>query len=583
MDVFDTIMLHYRAGRLDQARIMLTQVLASRPRDAQVHGFLSIVLLQLGEASTAADHALQATKLAPRNSDAWVWLGNALAAMLKHDEALSQFERALVFQSDNAAAWVGKMLSLRYLGKIQEAINCGEKAIKKCGGDERVVATYASALLAAGNPIEAWSVARTALATWPQSLELAGVLAGSSNYIELPLPELHENQLRHGHILAHNRGNPGVSYSNSRELGRRLRIGFVSSDLREHSVAYFIQPLLEHADRKECELFCYSTTAHPDARTDELRKYADHWREAAKLDDLGLCNSVRADAIDVLIDLHGYTVGHRLGTFCQRPAPVQATYCGYPNITGVSGIDYRIVDAITDPLEDPQVAGAEQLIRMRGCFLCYAPPASLPPAQPVANRPVTFGSFNAIQKISLLSLAMWKSVLEAVPDSRLAIKAMALREAELKRAFLRRVDAAGIDSKRVDILDPTTSVYAHLELYHQIDIALDTVPYNGTTTTCESLRMGVPVVTLRGDRHASRVSASLLTAAGFPQWIAQSPEEFKSIAQALANNANELRALRTRVPAQLVASSLCDGESFSRRFLDTVRVMWTGWAAKTPT
>ncbi len=577
MDVFEAIMGHYQAGRLEQAQTMLKQVLVSRPRDAQVHGFLSIVLLQQGLHAEAVEHALQATKYDPRNSDAWVWLGNAYAAMLRHNEALAQFERALVFQSRNAAAWVGKMLSLRFLGRIYEAIACGEKAMKKCSTDERVISTYAAAVLAAGDPLEAWALARSGLASWPHSIELTGVQAGASNYISLARSDLYDSQLQCGRALGEGLAPATTSYSNNRDPARRLRIGFVSSDLREHSVAYFIRPLLEHADRKECELYCYSTTLHPDSRTEELRRFADHWRDAARLDDSALCALVRADAIDVLIDLHGHTVGHRLGVFCRRPAPVQATYCGYPNITGVRGIDYRIVDAITDPVQELQIADAEQLVRMRECFLCYAPGDAPQTLTRCSDRPVTFGSFNAIQKIGLLALSLWKSVLDAVPESRLAIKAMALREAGLKTAFLRRAEAEGINPNRITILDPTSSVQSHLELYNHIDIALDTSPYNGTTTTCEALRMGVPVVTLSGDRHASRVSASLLTAAGFGQWIAHTPQEFTSIAQGLARNVEALDILKTTIPAQLAASPLCDGKEFSGRFLETIRAMWVGW------
>ncbi len=577
MDPFDAIMQHYQAGRLDQARVMLMQVLASRPRDAQVHGFLSIVLLQMGDVAAANLHALQATKCDPRSSDAWVWLGNTQAAMSKHEEALLQFDRALVFRSDNAAAWVGKLLSLRFLGRVQQAVKSGEKAIKKCSGDERVVATYAATLLAAGRALEAFELAKQGLKSWPASLELASVLAGSSNYpSELSLGEVFESQLKYGQILDRSRANVTAVYGNSREPYKRLRIGFVSSDLREHSVSYFMQPILEHADRAKCELYCYSTTAYPDAHTDVLRKCTDHWRDAARLDELALHERIRADAIDVLIDLHGHTVGHRLGLFHRRPAPVQATYCGYPNITGIRGIDYRIVDSITDPVSALPGQG-EKLVRMRGCFLCYAPPVRRR-VETIADRPVTFGSFNAVQKISTGTLSLWKSVLDAVPGSRLAMKAMVLREAELKEVFLGRIAAAGIAVDRVDILDPSPDVQSHLEQYNQIDIALDTVPYNGTTTTCEALAMGVPVITLRGDRHASRVSASLLTAAGFPQWIAESPAQVAEIAGLLGADPAERRRLRVRIPEQLTASSLCNGKDFADRFLESVREMWMHWA-----
>ena len=568
----------YGQGRLSEARSLLEALVARRPRDVAVRGYLAIVLRELGELEAAEQHARRATELAARDANTWIWLGNVLGSRGRHPEALLQFERALSFDSRSPEAWVGKILSLRFGGKLMLALRAAELAVARCAPHELVFSSRASLLLAAGQARQAYDAAAAGLATFPHSLDLASTLASASNYTgDLRNEDVLEAHRRLGAAVSARYPVRAVPYRQSADPQRPLRVGIVSSDLREHSVAYFISPLLRHADRRQLQLWCYSNSASRDTVTARFEAMADRWCAISTLNDLQCSQKVYDDQIDVLVDLNGNTVGHRLGVFANTPAPVQITYCGYPNTTGVRGIGARLVDAITDPPGSADELATEKLLRLSRCFLCYEPPEQCPSPESAKTGDVTFGSFNMVSKISDHTLALWSEVLATVPQSRLRIKAMALRDSELGDALLGRMERAGLSRDRIELLAPTAGTQEHLAAYREVDIALDTTPYNGTTTTCEALIMGVPVVALAGGRHGSRVSASLLAAAGRSEWIAPDEAGFVSLARTLAEKHIEIRAGRARLRASVLASPLCDGPAFAREFERGVRTLWTQW------
>jgi protein O-GlcNAc transferase len=361
----------------------------------------------------------------------------------------------------------------------------------------------------------------------------------------------------------------------------RLRIGYLSADFRRHSVAFFFEPLLTHLDRSRFECWCYASMENPDAVTERLMAASDHWRWVAGMDDAQLAAQIRADEIDILVDLSGHTAGNRLLAMQRRPAFVQATWLGYPNTTGMTAVDFRITDDIADS-PDTAVFSTEKLAPVKDGFLCYQPPSNLPPVAPLpaASRGhVTFGSFNNLRKVTPAVIAAWARLLSQVPDSRLLLKARALGDVPTAQRYLDMFSRHGVDASRVELRGPVAETAGHLESYRDVDIALDPFPYNGTTTSCEALLMGVPVLTLHGNRHAARVGTSLLTRVGLTDWIAQSIDGYVVLSAEKASDIDGLSQLRSTLRGKLLESPLCDAPGFAARMGAVYERMWRGWNA----
>jgi predicted O-linked N-acetylglucosamine transferase (SPINDLY family) len=372
-------------------------------------------------------------------------------------------------------------------------------------------------------------------------------------------------------------------HANDRSPKRRLRVGYVSSDLRAHPVAYFFENLLEHHDRAAVEVFCYAGLSNVDAMTERLRRKSDHWREVQGYSDDRLASRVRDDAIDILVDLNGHTMGSRLTTFARKPAPVQVTYLGYPATTGLSAMDYRLTDAHADPAGDADTRHSEKLVRLPDTFLCWRAPDESPPAgvREVPLHGITFASFNALPKVSPATIALWAAILGRRPDSRLMIKAIGLNDAGTRQGLLEKFARHGIADNRLLLVDRLASLQSHLAYYQQVDVGLDTSPYGGTTTTCEALWMGVPVVTLAGKVHAGRVGVSILNTVGLADLVAARGEEYVAKALSLAADAARRQELRAGLRERLRTSALMDAARFAREVERAYRQMWHRWCAET--
>jgi predicted O-linked N-acetylglucosamine transferase (SPINDLY family) len=509
----------------------------------------------------------------PRHAGAQSNLGIALAQQQRLDEAIAAFETALSIQPDYAEASNNLALALFTQGRFEDAIAFLQRALT-------LAPHYADAHNNLGQVLQATGLVAEAIAALRRAVELAPAWAVAHSNLLLPLhyaPGLSRQQVfeehlewsrRHAEPLA--RAVPDVPHASGRDPDRRLRVGYLSPDWRTHSVAFFMEPILIGHDRAAVEVFCYSDTRAVDESTARLRTRPDHWREVAALSDEQLAEQVRRDRIDVLVDLSGHTAGNRLLLFARRPAPVQVTYLAYPDTTGLREIGYRITDAIADPAEDGDPFHAERLVRLARCAWTYrpldaSPDVNAPPSQ--QSGVITFGSFNTLPKVSSATVALWAKVLAATPGSRLVLKSAALSEPSVRAQTAQRFAAAA----------------DHLRAYHQIDIALDTFPYHGTTTTCDALWMGVPVVTLAGDRHVSRVGASLLNAVGLDELIATSPDAFIEIATDLASNRPRLEDIRANLRDRMRRSPLTDGRSLAAAMEQAYRRMWHEWCgAATP-
>jgi predicted O-linked N-acetylglucosamine transferase (SPINDLY family) len=369
-------------------------------------------------------------------------------------------------------------------------------------------------------------------------------------------------------------------FANPPDPQRRLRLGYVSPDFRTHSVAFFLEPLLAHHDPATVEVYAYAHVPRPDAVTERLKTRVQGWRDIHGLSDDQVADLIRQDRIDILVDLAGHTANNRLLVFARKPAPIQVTYLGYPNTTGLTAIDYRLTDALADPPGETERYHTETLIRLPHGFLCYQPPSHAPAVAPppaAVNGYVTFGSFNNLAKVTPKVVEVWARILKAVEGARVVMKNKSFSDAATRERCHEQFIRHGIERERIALRDRLTALEDHLGLYHQIDLALDTFPYHGTTTTCEALWMGVPVITLAGHTHAARVGVSLLTRVGLPELIAQNEDDYVERAVALAQDLPRLTELRATLRQRMTQSPLCDAPAFTRNLEAAYREMWRGW------
>jgi predicted O-linked N-acetylglucosamine transferase (SPINDLY family) len=370
-------------------------------------------------------------------------------------------------------------------------------------------------------------------------------------------------------------------HANVPEPERRLRVGYLSPDFRRHSVAYFIEPVLAAHDRRQVEVFCYASVLNRDEVTDRLQGLADRWRDVVGLGDGEAAETICADGVDILVDLAGHTGNSRLSVLARKPAPVQGTWLGYPNTSGMTAVDFRVTDSVADPEGQADALHTERLVRLDGGFLCYKPPADAPAVGPLPaheNGFVRFASCNNLAKAAAPAIAAWARILARVPGSRLLLKSKPLVHDGARRLVAERFMAAGVGADRLDMLGWIVDG-THLEVYRRVDVGLDTFPYNGTTTTCEALWMGVPVVTLAGDRHAGRVGASLLARVGLDDLVTRSGDDYVERAVALAGDLGALAALRWGLRGRVAASGLLDAARFARGLEEAYRRLWRQWCA----
>ena len=369
-----------------------------------------------------------------------------------------------------------------------------------------------------------------------------------------------------------------TAYANSPEPERSLRVGYISGDFRHHSLAQFFEPVLGRHDRRNFEIFCYYNHPDADETTEKLRRSAAHWREIASLSDDTVAELVRSDGIDVLIDLSGHTRYNRLFVFARKPAPVQATWLGYLNTTGLETVDYRLSDARASPEGELDAFHSERIVRLPDCQWCYQPPLDCPPVAPPPavrqGRPVTFGAFSNLAKISPGVIALWCRLLERVPESRLLIVAPDVDS--IREEFLSRFAVRGVAPERI-WLRGFQPFRDYLALHEGVDVILDTFPYTGGTTTCHALWMGVPVVSLVGDAAPARGGASILGVVGLDELVAATPERYLEIACTLASDLERLSTLRSGMRARMLASPLLDAARFTYNLEQTYRFMWRDW------
>lgn len=535
------------AGRLEEAAALYRRMLAQDGTAADLWNNFGVVLADLRRPEDSATALGIALALRPNYDRPWVGRGSAAYGANRLDEAVRCWSRAIALNPrQDAGMWFNLGVTHQMRGEAEAAAPCFDQAERLAPADPLIASQRLLCL---------------------NYLDLSG---------ERLLAEHRRFDERFGRLP------PPAPHANRPDPEKRLRIGYLSVEFREHLGAYFLTPLFEAADRSRFEIVCYSILpdTHADAYTARFKAQTDGWRTVGHLDDEALAAQIRADGIDILVDLAGHSGLNRLPMLARRPAPVQVTWLGYPNGTGMESVDYRIVDPVSDPVGPTDAHAVEMLVRLPAPFLCFRPPAAAPPVVPLpagATGAVTFGSFNKLSKITDGTVALWAEVLRRVPDARLLLKDRPLSDPSTAALMRARFAAAGIDPTRLDLVGFIKDAAGHLAAYNRIDIALDPHPYNGTITTCDTLWMGAPLVTLAGGRHAARVGASLMSAIGLPELVAATPDRYAAIAAELAGDLSRLMRLRMGMRERVRASALCDEARFMRNLETAYRLMWRRW------
>lgn len=535
-------------------------------------GFAYYKLGKTGQALALLDRAL---KLAPGDAEILTNKGLAMAAAGRIRDAEACYRAAL--ESDISCAEASNNLGhlLRRQGRFREAIEAFQHVLSHKPGDVTALVNLGTLLQRCSMHKDAEKLFRRAVRIAPSAPHVRSALLFNLNY-HAGDPELvYQEHVAYGRKVEQAIARvPTVGTTHNRETA--IRVGYVSPDFRTHSVAYFMKPVLEHHDSSVIEAICYSDVKRPDAMTDSLRAACSEWRNIFGMSDEDVADLIRKDRVDILVDLSGHTAGNRLGVFARKPAPLQTTYLGYPNTTGLSTMDYRLTDAWADPPGKTEPYHTEELVRLPNGFICYQPPARLPDVAslPAIDREyVTFGSFNNLAKITPEVVSVWARLLREIPASRLILKSRLFQDPWVRNHFHHQFGRLGVEEERISLHEflPRNE---HFLLYGDIDIGLDTFPYNGTTTLCESLWMGVPSITLAGRMHAGCVGSSILHQVGLAGWVTETEDAYIQAAVFWSDNLQALSELRMSLRNRMAESPLCNAQDFVRNLEAAYLAMW---------
>jgi predicted O-linked N-acetylglucosamine transferase (SPINDLY family) len=566
-------------GKLDEAVASYRCALALKPDYIEAHNNLGAVLQEQDRADEAVESYHRMLDLKPDIAEAHYNLGIALKALGKLDAAVASYRRALELKPDYPQALCNLGVALAVDGHLDEAIASYYRALDLKPDYADAHNNLGNALIGQGKWGESISAYRRALELNPDFVKARSNLLLALHYWDrATLADLAAAHAEYDRVHAAPLRSSWQPHEIDRSSERPLRLGFVSGDLGEHPVGFFLIRVLENFDRQQCEIVCYSDRNKKDELTARFMSAASLWRETSNVDDGQLAQSIRADKIDILFDLAGHCAKNRLLVFARKPAPIQVTWAGYVGTTGLAAMDYILADRYEIPREAEQFY-SEQVLRMPDGYVCYEAPAYAPSvsALPALSHGfVTFGSFNNPTKIAAPVLETWSTILRRVPQAKLILKYKGMDDKSTVNRLREGFSIHGINPERIECQgwSPHESLLAE---YNRVDIALDPFPYGGGLTTCEALWMGVPVVTCPGQTFASRHSLSHLSAAGLTETIGHDRSDYVELAVSLANNLPHLAELRTRMRGRLAASPLCDGRRFARNLMQVVRQIWRKW------
>jgi len=571
--IFASALQQHQLGRLAEAERGYREILQRDPSHSDALHFLGVVALQTGNLEPALELVRRSVAMRPDWPVYQNNLGQVLERLGRNDEAASAYTTAIDLDPSYAEAF-------NNLGRILEKQDLPSQAEAHYRKSIRLDPQYAEPHTNLGNVLKDRGELDAAIASYRRAIELSPGQSALHSNLLLTLhyhPEYSPADLAREHgewasrhiapLAAARRPHP-----NDPDPERRLKIGYVSPDFREHAVARFIVPVLEQHDRNEFEVFAYADVTRPDNVSDTIRALVDHWEITDALSDAQLAEAVRRDQIDILVDLAAHSGKNRLLAFARKPAPVQVTWLAYCSTTGVDAIDYRLTDRFLDPQGTDLGCYTERSVWLPDSYWCYQAPAHERPNERRAGPP-TFGCLNNFAKVTKPTLDLWMELLQRVPKAHLLLYAPPGSHRERITAAMR---AVGLAPERLRFV-PRQSFEDYLETYREIDVALDPLPYGGGTTTCDALWMGVPVVSLAGATAVSRAGASLLSNTGLGHFVARSPQEYLTIAASALRDTEALARMRGELRSRIVVSPIMAARKFTRDLETAFRGMWRSW------
>lgn len=570
--------IFYRQKRLPDAVETLHRYLRIAPEDALIINSLGMLLAEQGKTDAALAEFERATQINPTLAEVQNNRGVAFERLGRLDDSVAAFAKAIAIRPTYADAHANMGKVLRHQNRQEQAINVLQQAIELDARHVPACHCLAGTLEDLGRPEEGYIWRRRLVELRPGDPVLHSDLLWSTLCVpDVPPEQRLAEHMEWGRRHAEPHARNIRPHANDRTPDRRLRIGYVSPNFGAQAIGWFMTPLLAAHERQQVEIYCYSDIAHPDWMTKKIQSLADQWRESTTLSDHELAGLVRRDKIDVLIDVRGHMAGHRLVAFAQKPAPVQMSYIGYQYTTGVKAINYRICDHGTDPVGLTEKWHVEKLARLPHSIWCYQPQEQSHPAPaPLeGNGFVTFGIFQKPAKLNAFVVEMWARILGRAPTAKLAVLSPGPQTLEhLRKQF----QARQINPERIRPMYKTPR-QGYLELFSQADVAIDSFPYAGVTTTCDAMWMGVPVLTLLGPEPFERAGASLMPPCGLSSLIANHPLDYIELAVRLGNDPLPLASLRRDLRERMLSSELMDGQSLARAMEVCFRNAWITWIA----
>ncbi|HXE53973.1 MAG TPA: tetratricopeptide repeat protein [Tepidisphaeraceae bacterium] len=606
---FDLAVQYQDAGRYREAEEIFRQILAQHPNEWATLDRLGALAFRQGRPQEAVDWVQRAVGIYPASHGLWSNLGILLAGLNRFEEAVAAFERAIALRPDSPQVHNNLGNALQALNRTDDAAAAYRRAVELKPDYAQAMTNLAGALSNSNDLDEAIDACQRAIAMDPKPdqytmlgrvYKLAGRLDDAIAAFR-KANELHPSSLSVGDILFTAHFHPGYDrkrlfeehvawyrqyasalryaiapHTNEPDPDRRLRVGYVAFDLGDNALGRLLLPLLSHHNHEQFEVFCYCQLRRQGPTAGDLQAAADVWRLTAGLSDAQLAEHVRHDRIDILVDLNMHSNSNRLLTFAHKPAPVQVTYLAYAGTTGLDTIDYRLTDRYLDPPGWDESAYTEKSVRLPHCFWCYPEPTYAPDVGPLpaaSNGHITFGCLNEYAKMTIPSVQLWCRVMREAPDSKLIVHSRMGRHRE---QTIEQVRSAGIDPARLSFA-PFHSIREYFEQYNAIDIAFDTFPWAGGITTCDALWMGVPVISLPGERATSRGGLSILSNIGLPELAPSDPDRFVQVATELANDRPRHQNLRATLRERMRTSPLMDAPQFARDVESAYREMWRTW------